>query len=986
VIASEAPSPSGFAYHWQDFDCDGARDVYVQSPVGQDRLLRNVGGQFMDVTAQFGLGGMSKTQQIAWVDFDGDQLPDLFLVDVQGKLRLLRNAATEFVDVTETSGIVADQPVLFSEWIRLDGSHLPALHIATATSDRMYANLGNGRFQLGPTLSSGGFTADLGAGGVNVIPIGGTHTGIHPGCALSINDDANPGTCLRASSTPTLGMLFTMSPSLNVSLSGDVGIGTTTPTQALDVNGAIRTRAGGLVFPDSTVQTTAQVAGPQGPQGSQGPQGPAGANGNDGALGPAGPAGPQGPQGAPGPQGPAGNDGSQGPIGPAGPQGVQGDPGPTGSQGPAGSTGPQGTPCWDLNGNGIGDPEEDINGDSVVDVFDCQNIPGPMGLQGPQGPAGPQGPQGAPGSRGSMGAQGPQGDTGPQGPQGLQGVQGDPGATGPQGPQGAQGPQGPQGAQGPQGTQGPAGTSPWGLDGGNNTFYTTGQVLVGTSTPNASNTMSIVSSATNGLGGSNSAAGGVAVRGDATGTGASVGVEGTTTSATGLGLYGANTNTGASIGVRGDSAGNTSQARGVFGQNTSTTNPAVANSFLFGVYGQSISNTGANAVNVGVDGVGNQRGVEGDAALTTGLGVIGVGGTVGVQGQASVAGSVGGFFSNSATTGATTGLQVQTSSTTGQGILSLVGTAGATDNAFAVNGQTSAQLGRGVFGFHTATAGAGFGVRGTSNSTTGTGVLGFNQATTGAGIGVDGQNSQLSGLGARGLASNTGSATLATAAIGAVGVSSSTATDANFRIGVLGSVSGSGANTWAGYFSGNENVTGTLNAAVKNFKIDHPLDPENKILYHTCIESPDMMNVYNGVVVLGTGGRAVVELPSYFEALNKDYRYQLTCIGGYAPVFVAQEVADNRFVIEGGRAGLKVSWQVTGVRKDRYAEMFRTVPEVDKSAAERGTYLHPEAYGLPPERGVALPAQATSQAQADVAASDAERLDAQAPRTQARNP
>ena len=73
-----------------------------------------------------------------------------------------------------------------------------------------------------------------------------------------------------------------------------------------------------------------------------------------------------------------------------------------------------------------------------------------------------------------------------------------------------------------------------------------------------------------------------------------------------------------------------------------------------------------------------------------------------------------------------------------------------------------------------------------------------------------------------------------------------------------------------------------------------------------------MMNIYNGNVMLDENGEAVVELPEWFEALNRDFRYQLTCIGGFSPVYVASEIADNRFKIAGGKQGLKVSWQVTG--------------------------------------------------------------------------
>ena len=106
-----------------------------------------------------------------------------------------------------------------------------------------------------------------------------------------------------------------------------------------------------------------------------------------------------------------------------------------------------------------------------------------------------------------------------------------------------------------------------------------------------------------------------------------------------------------------------------------------------------------------------------------------------------------------------------------------------------------------------------------------------------------------------------------------------------------------------------------------------------------------MMNIYNGNVTLDEGGQAVVELPDYFEALNRDFRYQLTCIGGFAPVYIAQEIEDNRFQIAGGTPGLKVSWQVTGVRHDAYAEAHRLPVEEMKPVEERGLYIHPTAFG-----------------------------------------
>ncbi len=134
---------------------------------------------------------------------------------------------------------------------------------------------------------------------------------------------------------------------------------------------------------------------------------------------------------------------------------------------------------------------------------------------------------------------------------------------------------------------------------------------------------------------------------------------------------------------------------------------------------------------------------------------------------------------------------------------------------------------------------------------------------------------------------------------------------------------------------GNVMVSGILNASViqaetKQFRIDDPLDPEHKYLNHTSVESSEMKNVYDGEVVLGRNGEAVVSLPEWFQALNIDYRYQLTCIGGYAPVYIKEEIHNNRFKIAGGQDGLKVCWLVTGVRNDKFAREHRMKIITDK--------------------------------------------------------
>jgi len=156
----------------------------------------------------------------------------------------------------------------------------------------------------------------------------------------------------------------------------------------------------------------------------------------------------------------------------------------------------------------------------------------------------------------------------------------------------------------------------------------------------------------------------------------------------------------------------------------------------------------------------------------------------------------------------------------------------------------------------------------------------------------------------------------------------------------------------AGWFQGNVYVAGNLTKSTGSFTIDHPLEPENKYLHHSFVESPDMMNVYNGNVLLDDQGEAWVELPEWFEALNKEFRYQLTCIGGFAPVYIAREISDNQFKIAGGSKGLKVSWQVTGIRQDPYAQAHPIKVEEVKPPEEQGYYLHPDVYGQRKERGI----------------------------------
>ncbi len=157
----------------------------------------------------------------------------------------------------------------------------------------------------------------------------------------------------------------------------------------------------------------------------------------------------------------------------------------------------------------------------------------------------------------------------------------------------------------------------------------------------------------------------------------------------------------------------------------------------------------------------------------------------------------------------------------------------------------------------------------------------------------------------------------------------------------------------AGFFNGSIDVTGSISKGGGSFKIDHPLDPANKYLYHSFVESPDMMNIYNGNVVTDANGDAIVPLPDWFETLNRDFRYQLTVVGQFAQAIVASKVGNHQFRIKTDKPNVEVSWQVTGIRQDAWANVHRIPVEEEKSARERGHYLHPELYGAPEEASIA---------------------------------
>ncbi|RME99911.1 MAG: hypothetical protein D6768_14040 [Chloroflexi bacterium] len=327
---------------------------------------------------------------------------------------------------------------------------------------------------------------------------------------------------------------------------------------------------------------------------------------------------------------------------------------------------------------------------------------------------------------------------------------------------------------------------------------------------------------------------------------------------------------------------------------------------LFGVTGQSTGSNGKGVFGLALNGSGFNVGVSGLSKSTNGTGVSGVA---------------------EAASGLTYGVYGQSKSTRGYGVFGHA--TAASGNTEGVLGRSDSTSGVGVSGFAAATTGTNYGVIGHSPSTSGYGVYGIASADSGTTYGVHGRSNSVNGYGVLGEA---------TAASGT-------------NYGVFGSAASPAG--YAGYFVGKVHVLGTLSKLAGSFRIDHPLDPANKYLNHSFVESPDMKNIYDGVTQLDAAGEAWVQLPDWFEALNRDFRYQLTPIGAAMPnLYIAQEIANNRFKIAGGVPGMKVSWQATGIRHDPYAVQNPIPVEEDKPADERGTYLYPTGYGQPPEMGV----------------------------------
>ncbi len=421
--------------------------------------------------------------------------------------------------------------------------------------------------------------------------------------------------------------------------------------------------------------------------------------------------------------------------------------------------------------------------------------------------------------------------------------------------------------------------------------------------------------------------------------GASFGIQGYAASPAGTGVYGYG-----ATGIRGEST--FPNGSGVFGYSANPGGIGISGNAETGIRGES-PNPNGNGV-VGYASGGNDAwAVSGQTA--TGQAVIG---------RAGVSPPGGGFPPGTGVVGYT---DVSTGFVSGIGVYGeAAATTGPTYGAYFKNASNS---GTAVRGWATAnnsqTYGGDFACGGNAGATA---VHGDAYSTSGITYGGDFSAESTDGIGVRAKANAltgfTWGGWLESKSSTGKGVLGTATSPTGATYGVYGSTSSSNPLAYGVFASGNLGSNGT-----KSFRIDHPMDPDNKYLLHYCVESPEVLNTYSGKVIIDALGEATVQMPTYFAAVNKDPRYTLTPIGAAMPLLhIAQEIDESlltagataapgqavpicRFRIGGGMPGAKVSWRIEAVRNDRWVREHGAPTEIQKQPEDQRT---PEQNASPP--------------------------------------
>lgn len=392
-------------------------------------------------------------------------------------------------------------------------------------------------------------------------------------------------------------------------------------------------------------------------------------------------------------------------------------------------------------------------------------------------------------------------------------------------------------------------------------------------------------------------------------TGLTYGGDFRSASSSGRGVLGnASSTTGATYGGLFQVASNAGRAVAGIAASTSGT--------TYGGFFSSLSNQGRGVYGQATAASGTTYGVYGKATSPAGFGVYS-------EGRMHSSGPITAnmAFDNAA-------LEIENTSNSSAIADGIQGTANG-NVAYGVYGRANGIDGTGVFGWATGSGvnrGGAFVTN--SSATDSTGVFGGAERLSGITYGVWGRNYSSGGY-------------------GVVGISESTT---GITYGTYGRVASTAG--WSLFAQGRSGATGT-----KSFRIDHPLDPENKYLLHYSSESPTPQNFYVGNVKTGANGRAWVDLPDYFGEINANFKYQLTVVRddespNFVQVQVGKKIKDGRFMIMTSAPNTEVSWRVDADRNDLYVRNRPAKDVEDKIGAERGTYQHPEFYGLGADRGL----------------------------------
>lgn len=433
--------------------------------------------------------------------------------------------------------------------------------------------------------------------------------------------------------------------------------------------------------------------------------------------------------------------------------------------------------------------------------------------------------------------------------------------------------------------------------------------------------------------------------------------------------------TGAQYGVFGEGSGSAGIACGVFGQTADTDG--------FGVKGLASATTGFNV------------GVGGESASSTGQGVFGratntSSANIGVYGWASGLSGKGVYGLADHATGTTFGVQGIASSSSGRGVYGVANSLTGTN--FGVYGLSSSPTGFAVYGLSGAASGEAIGVQGVTTSPSGKATVGTATSTSsGTSYGGYFTSASSTGRGVYGLASGTGSnrgghfVGEGSTGYGVYAEATSTGASINYGVyaealgtsqsygGYLTSAGTTGRGVFAAAFGSsgtNYGVRGQTSSATgygvfsvgdmgtsgsKAFVIDHPADPENKYLRHYCAEGPVPLNIYQGEVTTDEKGYAWVELPSYYDLINKDPKIQLTVVDegdDFLMAKVSKRVVNGKFQIRTSQPGVAVYWEVKAERNDPWMKAHPPKVEYAKDEQERGKYQHPTLYGMPESMGM----------------------------------